>query len=865
MPRGSRVYAYLADACGALHIVDVTAPTSPTRISSLNLPASAYDVFIVGTYAYLASDVGILVVDVSNLATPRLVHTYRIPYVQNVYANGSRLYAATVSGLYVLDISNPSAPQEIAYAYSWFSGWGPVFATDRYIFWGDTRTGLGVLSLTTGMPGAVNRPPVARIQMCAGNTCRREGERLEVVVASGQTASVRLSGHESTDPDGDLLTYHWAVDGTSTGTGREIEVSLGPGEHTVQLIVEDGRGGRQTATGWVAVLVSGVDEARIKKSSGLVEGSTATPGEALVKIWELVNRGNTTWDPSTHFLERVDGTIGPQRIQLPRAVPPGGSASFVWQAQAPTAVGTYGVAYQMRGPQGRFGPVLRISFRVAQGNLSYGPNVLDQASKLEGMQYRITRALTIDFKIINTPTDYFSKTIRPEDKYYYKNLGKHYYKYGVCTDVPIDGTYFALNIDIAKQTGEGARNTDCLLTLLTNRTCGNKTLTNVLGSGWRYIAWVDLNPNELEMYVDVRPGDLIFFKWKQGAWNETWPLTRRSHHVGIVQTVTADGRPNKILHNGGRGGLTTISWSPTVKNNTELVHIVRLMQVSGSAGLSAADMEIAQAESAEIQELPHRLVIALEGAGIQMDIRDEWGRFVPRFPDPNILAVHEHNWIPYVPARTDWVEIGNLQVVTLTTPPMTLGTHYTIRLSAGTASSYRLQVRLLRGEEEMAVAEQMNSIGTGVWVVHLDIGPMEEGFRLQITPPMSAARLIVPEEVVGSATSGLLQLQIPIRSDPSWEGARKVRLTITDLRYGFFDALPMEHIQLSPGPVDLGPGESWVGWVAVDLTGIPPGRYVGRAIISADNAAPETVSLVVEVREAQAEHRLFLPLILRGP
>lgn len=862
---GGRVYAYLADACGALHVVDVSAPNAPSRIASLSLP-SAHDVFVIGIYAYVATDDGVRVIDVSNPAAPRQIGAYPLRHALGIYGHGSNVYVATgLDGLHVLDVSSPAVPQEIAYARS-DSGADLIFADDRYILWGDGRTGLNILSLTAGGPGPINHPPSARIRMCADSNCRREGERLEMVVPSGQTATVRLSGAESTDPDGDVLTYRWTVDGGPAGSGQELTVSLSPREqeYEIRLTVEDGRGGRGEAAGRIAVLVSGSDGAQlVPPRHGLVTGSTVPPGEALTHMWRFKNTGNTTWDPSTHFLERVEGTVGPDRIALPRQVAPGGSELFVWQAQAPSSPGSYTVAYQMRGPRGRFGPVTRLRFYVAQADANYGQTVLNEASKLAGMEYSPLlygrRAMPMSgSEPINTPTDYFARQseITPSHKLYYSGLGGYYFRYGVCTDVPIDGAYFGLNKDLAKATGWGARNTDCLMNLLRGSGCGGKTLTDILGASYRYMAWEWLSPAGLEQYVKARPGDLIFFKWKQGAWGERWDPNRDSHHVGIVRTVTADGRPDWILDNGA--GLGSRKWD-YFKGKTEWVHLVRVVRVSGAAGLGAAGPEAAQA--GEEEPPPYRLVLTLEGAGARMEIRDEMGRFVPRSPDPSVLAVHEHNWIPYVPARTEWTEVGSAQIVTLTASEE-MGAHYAVRLIAGAPASYRLQARLLRGDQLLATAEQVNPIGAENLMVHLDIGPTEEGFRMQMTPPMPAARLIVPEEVFGSAMSGVARLELPIRADPAWGTARKVRLAITDLRYGFFDSLPPERIRLPQEPVDLGPGETWIGWVEVDVTGIPPGHYVGRVVVSADNGLPESVSVAVEAR---GEHRLYLPLVLRGP
>ncbi len=65
----------------------------------------------------------------------------------------------------------------------------------------------------------------------------------QTVECAGQTGTqVMLNGADSSDPDGDALTYAWAEGGTPLGTGEALDVDLGLGTHTITLTVTDPAG-----------------------------------------------------------------------------------------------------------------------------------------------------------------------------------------------------------------------------------------------------------------------------------------------------------------------------------------------------------------------------------------------------------------------------------------------------------------------------------------------------------------------------------------------------------------------------------------------------------------------------------------------
>lgn len=77
-----------------------------------------------------------------------------------------------------------------------------------------------------------NRPPVARIKNLPA----------EVFAANQTDAQVVLDGSDSTDPDGDALSYKWFDGATEIATGVQATVILALGTHQIKLVVTDNAG-----------------------------------------------------------------------------------------------------------------------------------------------------------------------------------------------------------------------------------------------------------------------------------------------------------------------------------------------------------------------------------------------------------------------------------------------------------------------------------------------------------------------------------------------------------------------------------------------------------------------------------------------
>jgi sugar lactone lactonase YvrE len=95
--------------------------------------------------------------------------------------------------------------------------------------------------VTTG-----NRAPTARIKNLPP----------EVFAANGVDTQVLLDGSDSTDPDGDVLTYEWFNGASKIATGVTATVTLPVGTHQIKLVVNDGTSSAETEPQEVRVSVT---------------------------------------------------------------------------------------------------------------------------------------------------------------------------------------------------------------------------------------------------------------------------------------------------------------------------------------------------------------------------------------------------------------------------------------------------------------------------------------------------------------------------------------------------------------------------------------------------------------------------------
>lgn len=108
--------AYLAED-GGLDIVNVTNPSSPSRLSLGSSNSFAYDVKLSGSYAIISNDSnGVLILNVSDPSNPQIVSYLETTDIGLASAvNGNLVYVAEdYTGVETFDISNPSSPRYLA-------------------------------------------------------------------------------------------------------------------------------------------------------------------------------------------------------------------------------------------------------------------------------------------------------------------------------------------------------------------------------------------------------------------------------------------------------------------------------------------------------------------------------------------------------------------------------------------------------------------------------------------------------------------------------------------------------------------------------------------------------------------------------
>lgn len=96
---------------GALHVVDVSDPTSPALLGAIDAGPYPEKVYVAGGTAYVATYRGLLIVDVTDPYRPKRLGLYSQTDCQDVLTSAGLAYVAWDNGLDILDMSDPFAPK----------------------------------------------------------------------------------------------------------------------------------------------------------------------------------------------------------------------------------------------------------------------------------------------------------------------------------------------------------------------------------------------------------------------------------------------------------------------------------------------------------------------------------------------------------------------------------------------------------------------------------------------------------------------------------------------------------------------------------------------------------------------------------
>ncbi|MDQ1833275.1 Ig-like domain-containing protein [Massilia scottii] len=104
-------YAFIASGAAGMQVVSLSADRrTPKIVAALGLGGDAYDITLAGNIAYLATSVGLKVVDVSVPTLPKLLGSFgKVGSALGVKVRGSTAYVAAGSSLYLISVANPGA------------------------------------------------------------------------------------------------------------------------------------------------------------------------------------------------------------------------------------------------------------------------------------------------------------------------------------------------------------------------------------------------------------------------------------------------------------------------------------------------------------------------------------------------------------------------------------------------------------------------------------------------------------------------------------------------------------------------------------------------------------------------------------
>ncbi|MCK4655328.1 MAG: T9SS type A sorting domain-containing protein, partial [Candidatus Cloacimonetes bacterium] len=151
-------YAYIGDDEGGLRIVDVSDPTNPTEMGYYNTPDFyAYGLDVVGEYVYLCGCIedimwedSLFILDISDPTNPFVTGACDVKG-SRVFVDGNYAYVANRQGMFIIDVSNPEAPFEVGHYPTQGSPTAPtyeIYVVEDLAYIADGTGGLRIVDVS---------------------------------------------------------------------------------------------------------------------------------------------------------------------------------------------------------------------------------------------------------------------------------------------------------------------------------------------------------------------------------------------------------------------------------------------------------------------------------------------------------------------------------------------------------------------------------------------------------------------------------------------------------------------------------------------------------------------------------------------
>ncbi|MBA7530059.1 hypothetical protein ES705_22262 [subsurface metagenome] len=147
-------YVFVADYPNGVRIANVSDPTNPIHLATRETNGEAHEVFVSGDYCYVADGSwGLCVIDISNIASPSIADFYSGTqgWTYDIFVEGNYAFLATEHGLEVIDITNPTNVQyfsNCSFSNRIGTTHAGIFVQGNYVYIAAAGGGLRVVDIT---------------------------------------------------------------------------------------------------------------------------------------------------------------------------------------------------------------------------------------------------------------------------------------------------------------------------------------------------------------------------------------------------------------------------------------------------------------------------------------------------------------------------------------------------------------------------------------------------------------------------------------------------------------------------------------------------------------------------------------------